>query len=85
MKLHSLALCVSMFAITLAQAQPPAPSPEMQAAREAVRKSCANDSKTYCGDKKGREAMQCLRENSDKVSADCKDALSKMPQRKPPS
>jgi hypothetical protein len=85
MKLSALSLCASLVAITLAQAQPPAPSPEMQAAREAVRKSCANDSKTYCADKKGREAMQCLRENSDKVSADCKDALSKMPQRKPPS
>ena len=85
MKLSSLALCVSLVAITLAQAQPPAPSPEMQAAREAVRKSCATDSKTYCADKKGREAMMCLRENSDKLSADCKDALSKLPQRRPPS
>jgi len=85
MKLISLALCASIAAITLAQAQPPAPSPEMQAARQAVRQSCANDSKTYCADKKGREAMQCLRENSDKLSADCKDALSKLPQRHPPS
>jgi hypothetical protein len=84
MKLYSLALCVSVFAITVAQAQPPAPSPEMQAAREAVRKSCANDSKTYCADKKGREAMMCLRANSDKLSSDCKDALAKMPRPNPP-
>jgi hypothetical protein len=85
MKLHSLLLCASVFAITVAQAQPPAPSPEMQAARDAVRKSCANDMKSYCADKKGREAMQCLHANSDKLSGDCKDALAKMPQRNPTS
>ena len=85
MKLSALALCASMCAFTLAQAQRPAPSPQMQAARQAVRQSCANDMHTYCADKKGREAMMCLRSNSDKVSADCKDALAKLPQRNPQS
>lgn len=67
-----------------AQAQsPPAPSPEQQAAREAVRKACATDVQTLCPDKKGREAMMCLRSNEDKASADCKDAMAKMPKRPP--
>jgi hypothetical protein len=38
---------------------------------------------TLCPDKKGREAMMCLRSNQDKVSADCKDAMAKMPKRPP--
>ena len=65
-------------------AQPPGggggpPSPEMQAARKAMMESCAADQKTLCGDKTGREAMMCLmRDNADKVSAPCKDAMAKM-------
>ena len=76
---YSLALCVSAFTIAVAQAQPPGASPEMQAARKAVRKSCAGDMKTYCAEQKGREGVMCLRAHSDKLSADCKDALSKLP------
>ncbi len=56
----------------------PAPSPEMQAARKVVRESCAADMKTLCDGKAGREAMMCMRDNADKVSSPCKDALGKM-------
>jgi len=70
-------------AATAAQAQPPAPSPEVQAARDAMRKACAEDSKTLCGDKQGREMMQCMRANADKLSAGCKDAMAKLP--RPPA
>ncbi len=66
-----------------AQAQPPAPSPEVQAARDAMRKACSEDSKTLCGDKQGREMMQCMRANADKLSAGCKDAMAKLP--RPPA
>ena len=55
-----------------------------QAARQAVQQSCAADMKTLCDGKQGREMMQCLRGSADKVSAPCKDAMSKMPQRPPP-
>jgi hypothetical protein len=69
-------------------AQQPAPgggqSPEMVAAREAMRAACAADFKTLCDGKEGREAFMCLRENADKASAGCKDAMSKMPRRQPP-
>ncbi|MDB5428335.1 MAG: hypothetical protein JWR47_1652 [Phenylobacterium sp.] len=69
--------------------EPPAgggggPSPEMQAAAQAMRQSCAADVKTLCDGKMGREAMMCLRENAEKVSEPCKDAMSKMPRRRPP-
>ena len=56
-----------------------APSPEMQAAREAMTKACAADAKTLCDGKTGRELNMCLRENTDKASAPCKEAMSKMP------
>lgn len=63
-----------------AQAQsPPAPSQEQQAARAAIKQSCAADLKSYCAGKKGHEAMMCLRSNEDKVSTGCKDAMAKMP------
>ena len=78
--LAALAVAGSAFA------QPPAggPTPEMMAARQAMRQACAADMKTLCDGKEGREMMQCLRASSDKVSAPCKDAMSKMPQRPPP-
>ena len=62
----------------------PAPSPEMMAARQAMRQACAADAKTLCDGKMGREQMMCMRENADKLSAPCKDAMSKMPRRQPP-
>ena len=59
------------------------PSPEMQAARKAMMEACAADMKTLCDGKTGREAFMCLRDNADKASAPCKDAMSKMPARRP--
>jgi hypothetical protein len=84
MKLHTFVLLAAAVAAPSVFAQaPPAPSPEVQAARAAVQKACANDMNTTCAGKQGREAFQCLRANTDKVSPDCKDALSKLPQRPP--
>jgi hypothetical protein len=87
MKLKTVLLCVSMLAASaavVAQA-PPAPSPEMQAAREAVLKACDADAKSTCSGKQGREMFQCLRENNDKLSAGCKDAMGKMPRPQRPA
>jgi hypothetical protein len=61
-----------------------APSPEMQAARQAMREACAADMQKLCADKQGREAFMCLRENADKVSQGCKDAQAKMRSLAPP-
>ncbi len=80
MKLQTLVLLAAALAAPSLYAQaPPAPSPEAQAAREAVTKSCANEAP--CTGKTGREMFQCLRANTDKLSAGCKDALSKLPAR----
>ncbi len=57
------------------------PSPEIRAAFQAARQACMSDAKTYCSGSTGREMMMCLRENTDKVSAACKDALGKLPAR----
>jgi hypothetical protein len=80
MKLHTLVLlAAAMVAPSVFAQAPPAPSPEAQAARDAVTKACANES--ACTGKTGREMFQCLRTNTDKLSAPCKDALAKLPAR----
>ena len=81
MKLHTLVLLAAAMAAPSVFAQAPAPSPEAQAARDAVTKSCANEA--ACTGKTGREMFQCLRANTDKLSAPCKDALAKLPARPP--
>ena len=58
-----------------------APSPEMQAAREAMHKVCDPDTKKLCPGQEGREAFMCLRENTARASKACQTALSKMPGR----
>ena len=86
MKLKAMLLCVSLIASAAAVAQaPPAPSPEMQAARDAVLKACDADAKSTCSGKQGREMFACLRENNDKLSAGCKDAMGKMPRPQRPA
>jgi hypothetical protein len=87
MKLR-IALTLAALAVAgAAIAQPPgggqAPSPEMQAARQAMMQACSADMKTLCDGKTGREAFMCLRDNADKASPPCKDAMSKMPARRP--
>jgi multidrug efflux system membrane fusion protein len=61
----------------------PARSPEMAAARKAVMQACAADAKTLCAGQEGREMFMCMRENADKLSQPCKDAMAKMPHRRP--
>ena len=87
MNLKAMLLAVSLLASAAVMAQaPPAPSPEMQAAREAMMKACDADIKSTCSGKQGREMFQCLRENNDKLSAGCKDAMAKMPRpQRPPA
>ena len=58
-------------------------SPEMQAARAALRQACAADFQKLCPGQEGRDAFMCLREAADQASAGCKAALAKMPHRAP--
>jgi hypothetical protein len=93
MKLRIATTLAALALAGAALAQPPAggggggggqaPSPEMQAARQAMMQACAADMKSLCDGKQGREAFMCLRDNADKASAPCKDAMSKMPARRP--
>ncbi len=83
MKLQFAAAMIALAVAGSSFAQPPAggpaPSPEMQAARQAMTEACAADMKTLCGDKTGREQMMCMmRDNADKASQPCKDAMAKM-------
>jgi hypothetical protein len=57
------------------------PSPQMQAARAAMRQACAADLEKLCAGQEGREAMRCLREKADQASAGCKAAIAKAPRR----
>jgi multidrug efflux system membrane fusion protein len=59
------------------------PSPQMQAARAALRQACAADLQKLCPGLEGRDAFVCLRENADQASAGCKAAIAKMPHRGP--
>ncbi len=78
-------VATSAFAQAPAGGPPPGggPSPEMRALFQAVRDACANDMKTLCGDKTGREQFMCMRQNADKASPACKDAMSKLPAPRP--
>ena len=91
MKLQILALVGALSLAGAVAAQPPPgggpggpPSPEMQAARQAARAACAADMQSLCAGKEGREAMMCLRDNADKASQGCKDAMAKMRAMAPP-
>jgi multidrug efflux system membrane fusion protein len=59
------------------------PSPEMQAARQAMRQACGGDMQRLCPGQEGRDAFMCLRQKADQASAACKDAMAKMPHRRP--
>jgi hypothetical protein len=88
MRPYLLALASAAALAGAAQAQPGpppggGPSPEARALFRAAREACAADAKSLCPDKTGREMMQCLRANPAKLSASCKDAMSKLPQRPP--
>ncbi len=86
MRFHSfasLALSATMLAGVSFSVHAQAPSGDFRAAVQAVRQACDSDTKQYCADKQGREVFACLRQNSDKLSQGCKDAMAKLPQRRP--
>jgi hypothetical protein len=84
--LAALVIAAPAFAQTPAPDAPaavtPTPSPEVQAARKAMRQACAGDVQSLCAGQRGREAMMCLRQNAEKVSSPCKEAIAKAPGRR---
>jgi uncharacterized protein HemX len=75
MKLTHLALIagVALGAWTQVQAQ--------ESGREdrAVARACKADAQKMCAGKTGQEMQQCLKTNQAKLSSNCKDAVSKLP------
>ncbi|MDB5461737.1 MAG: hypothetical protein JWP23_126, partial [Phenylobacterium sp.] len=51
---------------------------------QAMMQACGADMQKLCPGQQGREAMMCLRQNTEKASGACKDALAKMPRRPQP-
>jgi hypothetical protein len=84
MKLRTLALSVLLLSVPASVlAQSGGGSPEMHAARDAALKACQPEVSGICGGKEGRDLMMCLRSSTDKESPECKDAVSKLPERHP--
>jgi hypothetical protein len=55
-------------------------TPEVKAARQALRQACTADYKTLCGNTEmgGGKAMRCLKDNRKNLSAGCQDAWQKL-------
>jgi hypothetical protein len=45
----------------------------------AVARACKADAEHMCSGKTGQELQQCLKSNQDKLSSNCKEAISKLP------
>jgi hypothetical protein len=75
MKLLSVLLLGALTLAAGAQAQTAPSSSDVQ----NVRKVCRSDAMKLCPDKRGSEAAACLRSNSEKITAECKSALAKLP------
>ena len=75
MKLLSVSILAALTLAAGAQAQTTPGSSDVQNARKA----CRSDAMKLCPGKRGNEAAACLRSNSDKITADCKNALAKVP------
>jgi len=69
MKLAPLALMAAFGVVGLAQADED----------RAVARACKADAEHLCSGKTGQELQQCLKSNQEKLSSNCKDAVSKLP------
>jgi hypothetical protein len=45
----------------------------------AVARACKADAEHMCSGKTGQELQQCLKSNQEKLSSNCKEAVSKLP------
>jgi len=69
MKLKHLALIGAFVLIGSAQA----------GEDRAVARACKADAEHMCTGKTGQALQQCLQSNKEKLSSNCKDAMSKLP------
>lgn len=54
----------------------PARTTDLRSAQRATRQACAGDLRSFCDGKTGRERGACMRDNREKFSSTCQDALS---------
>ena len=73
MKLLQLALIATCVANGYAQAQ------ESGREAQAVARLCKDDAQHLCSGKTGQQLEQCLKSNQAQLSANCKEAVSKLP------
>ena len=78
MKLR-ITFCAAALVLSAGALAADQPNPAVAAARTA----CAADIQSMCSDKQGGQVFACLRQNNDKLSSDCKDAMAKLPARRP--
>jgi hypothetical protein len=71
MKLRHIALIGAFVLVGVAQAG--------QEEDRAVARACKADASHMCAGKTGQELQQCLKSNQEKLSSNCKDAVSKLP------
>jgi hypothetical protein len=79
--LKTLAVLTATLAMTgaaMAQPQGGPPPGGGNPAFAAVRAACKADGDKLCPGLQGPERGQCMRQNSDKLSQECKDALAKL-------
>jgi hypothetical protein len=50
-----------------------------------VLKACDAEIKSFCANQQGRGLMMCLRTNTDKLGAGCKDTLSQLRRHEAPA
>ena len=48
---------------------------DLRSAQREVRQACAADLRSFCDGKRGRERGDCLRDNREKFSSSCQDAM----------
>ena len=76
MKQTCLAVIAALMMSGYAQAQ------AVSAAEKAVTRACKAEGDRLCAGKTGQDMTQCLQSNKDKLGANCKDAVSKLPKPK---
>jgi hypothetical protein len=81
MKLPCLLLIAGLVAAAGAQAQTPAPAPQMpsrEAALKTVMEACKTVTPQLCPGLSGNTALACLETNIEKLTPGCKDAVVKL-------
>lgn len=78
MNVQALILAAALAAVSVGGAHAQGAPPPPQAERDALQKVCAADLASLCAGKTGHDAGECMRAAGDKVSPDCRAAMSKM-------